>query len=72
MTQPRQRRASSGEPIDPVMGIEAFVFRRENGIEDRPRHLVERELVAKPLVNAGLAKRNSMPIQERDALHRRP
>ena len=71
MAQPSQERAARGEPIDSVVGVEAFVLRGKNSVDDIPRHVFERELVAESLGNARLAEWNAVAIEERDALHRR-
>ena len=59
-----------GEPVDSMVGIEAFVFRGEDGVDDVPRHVFQGELVAEALSDTCFTQRNAVPIQERDALHR--
>jgi len=54
-----------------VVGIETFVFRRENGVEDISGHVFQRELVAESLRDAGFPERDTVAIEESDALNRR-
>src|SRR6478672_7820139 len=52
------------------MGIEPFVFCRENSSDDVARNFFERELAVETLGHARIAQRNSITIQKRDALDR--
>ena len=69
--QPRDERSRGSEPIDPMMPEKAFVLRGEDRLDHVPRHFVQSQLPAETLLHARFAQRNSISIEQRDALHRR-
>ena len=60
-----------GEPIDSVMPEKAFILRGEHRIDHVSRHFIESQLVAETLRDPRFAQRNSISIEQRNALHRR-
>ena len=71
MAQTGKNRTNARKPIDPVMAIEAFVLRREDGVDDMTRDVLESEFAAESLRHARFAQRNAGAVQQRDALQRR-
>ncbi len=53
------------------MPEEAFVLRGEDRIDHVPRHFVQSQLAAEALRDARFAQRDSVSIEQRNALHRR-
>ena len=72
VAQPRDGGPNGGEPIDSVMPEKAFVLRGEHRIDHVPRHFFESQLAAETLRDARFAQRNSISIEQRNALHRWP
>ena len=70
MLQTLEPGPARSEPVDPMVGIEAFVFGGEDCRNDVSGHIFQRQFAAEALCDASFPEGDAVPIQERDALHR--
>ena len=66
-----RQRPPGGDPVHAVVSVEAFVFCCENRVDHVRRNLVDRQLAAEAFLDARLAQRRAVAIEQGDALHGR-